>query len=272
MPTSRALSALLILAQVLVACTAPVSSPETAEVVTPTIVPSDTPIPSPEPTATPSPAAFLEQADAALRNGDWDTALGLYQQAQLVAGDPEAQAAAQLGIGRTLLSWGRPAESAQALDQFLAAYSGDARAAEASFLRAVAREQLGQPAEALQDYQHYLALRPGVIDGFVHEKIGDLWRGLGAPLDGVAAYRSALAAPRLGGDATLRVKIGRALVDANDADGGAGRVRRAGANDFGAGTPGDAELPLGPGVGVEGRDRFGTGALPGFGGALPGRL
>jgi soluble lytic murein transglycosylase len=218
MPTSRALSALLILAQVLVACTAPVAPPETAGVVPPTMVPSDTPIPSPEPTATPSPIAFLEQADAALRNGDWDTALGLYQQAQRVAGDPETQAAAQIGIGRTLLSWGRPAESAQALDQFLTTVSGDARAAEASFLRAVAREQLGQPAEALQDYQHYLVLRPGVIDGFVHEKIGDLWRGLGAPLDGVAAFRSALAAPRLGSDATLRVKIGRALVDANDAD------------------------------------------------------
>jgi soluble lytic murein transglycosylase len=218
MQTFRALVAFLLVAQALSACTAPSSSPETAVVVTPTIVPSDTPIPTPEPTATPSPAEFLGEADAALRNGDWDTALGLYQQAQLVAGDPAAQAEAQLGVGRTFLSWGRTAEAALALDQFLAAYPGDARTAEASFLRALAREQLGQPSEALQDYQQYLAQRPGVIDGFVHEKIGDLWRGLGAPLDGVAAYRSALAAPRLGGDATLRVKIGRALVDANDAD------------------------------------------------------
>ncbi len=218
-PLSKALGAFLLVAQVLAACTAPGSSQETAAPITPAIAPSDTPIPTPEPTATPSPDAFLSEADAALRNGDWDTALGQYHQARLIAVDPSAQAEAQLGAARTLLSSGRAAESAQALDEFLVTYPDDPRAAEASFMRAVAREQLGQPAEALQDYQQYAARRPGVIDAFVHEKIGDLWRAVGAPLDAVGAYRSALAAPSLSSGATLRVKVGRALVEADDADG-----------------------------------------------------
>jgi soluble lytic murein transglycosylase len=214
----KALGAFLLVAQVLAACATPGSSPEPAASITPAIAPSDTPIPSPEPTGTPSPDAFLAEADAALRNGDWDKALEQYQQARQVAVDTGAKAEAQLGVARTLLSSGRATESAQALDEFLAAYAGDRRAAEASFLRAVAREQLGQPGEALQDYQQYLAQRPGVIDAFVHEKIGDLWRAVGAPLDAVGAYRSALTAPSLGSGATLRVKVGRALVEANDAD------------------------------------------------------
>jgi soluble lytic murein transglycosylase len=219
MPAQRVLVAILVLVQLLAACNAPAPTQESLTTATATLTPTETPVPTPEPTPTPAPSAFLADADVALRDGDWDSALALYQQALQVAAEPGDQAEAQLGIAMTLQSSGRTAESVDAFTSFLAAYLEDERAAQATYQRAVAREQLGQVAEALQDYQNYLALRPGVLDGFVQEKIGDLRCTIGVPLEAVANYRSALAAPRLGGDATLHVKIGRALLEADDPDG-----------------------------------------------------
>jgi soluble lytic murein transglycosylase len=230
MPASRALGAMLILAQLLAACNGPAQTQEPMTAATATLSPTDTPIPTPEPTATPAPSEFLADADMALRDGDWDSALALYQQALQAAGEPGDQAEAQLGLATTLLRSGQTAESVEAFTGLLAAYPGDPRAAQATYLRATAREQLGQVAEALQDYQDYLALRPGVLDGFVQEKIGDLQRTMGAPLDAVENYRRALAAPRLGGDSTLRVKIGRALMEADDADGALAEYEALGAS------------------------------------------
>jgi peptidoglycan lytic transglycosylase len=220
MPTMRAptpLAVLLLLAQVLAACNAPAQSLETVLAPSATAQPTLTPSPTPEPTADAS--AVLAEAEVALRDGDWESAQNRYQQALQISGEPEVQARAQLGIGTALLSAGRTTEAVEALTVFLAAHPEDERAATATYLRATAREQLGQIAEAVQDYQAYLALRPQVLAGHVHEQLGDLQRTLGAPLEAVNDYRSALAAPRLSGDATLHVKIGRALMEAEDPTG-----------------------------------------------------
>ncbi len=209
----------MVLAQLLAACNIPAQTQAPSTPATATLAPTETTVPTPAPTPTPAPSTYLADADLALRDGDWDFALALYQQALQVAGDPSDQAEAQLGIATTLLRSGRTAELVEAFTGLLNVYPSDERAAQATYLRAVAREQLGQVAETLQDYQAYLALRPGVLDGSVQEKIGDLQRTMGAPLDAVASYRNALAASRLGGDATLHVKVGRALVEAGDRDG-----------------------------------------------------
>jgi len=208
----------LLFGQLLAACSLPVPA-STALPPSATPAPSDAPIPAPTPTATPAPAEFLDQADDARRNGDWETAEGLFRQALSAAGDSSDGADAQLGLATTLLQAGRISEAVEAFNQLLASDPQPEQSTEAYFLRAVAHEQLGQAGEALQDYQQYLSLRPGVLDAFVQEKIGDLWRAAGAPLDAVAAYRAAVLAPRLQSDANLRVKIGRALVEADDLDG-----------------------------------------------------
>jgi soluble lytic murein transglycosylase len=213
------LTALLVLAQLLAACNVPAQTQAPAASTTATRAPTETTVPTPEPTPTPAPSTYLADADLALRDGDWDSALALYQQALQVAGEPGDQAVAQLGTATTLLRSGRMAESVEAFTGFLNTYPGNERAAQATYLRAIAREQLGQAAEALQDYQAYLTQRPGMLDGFVQEKIADLQRTVGAPLDAAASYRNALTASRLGGDATLHVKVGLALVEADDPDG-----------------------------------------------------
>jgi len=220
MPRSLAICVCLglLVGQGLSACSLPLPA-STPLPPSATPVPSDTPIPAPTPTATPAPVAFLQQAADARRIGDWESAEELYRQALSAAGDPGDRAEAQLGLATTLLQAGRIPEAVEAFNQLVMSDPQPEQSAEAYFLRAVAHEELGQAGEALQDYVQYVTLRPGLLDAFVQEKIGDLWRAGGAPLDAIAAYRAALAAPRLEGDATLRVKIGRALVEANDLDG-----------------------------------------------------
>ena len=83
----------------------------------------------------------------------------------------------------------------------------------------MAREQLGLPAEARQDLEQFLTLRPGVIDAYVQERIGDLWRASGDALQAASAYRAALASPRLEAGIILSVKLGRTLAEAKDLDG-----------------------------------------------------
>lgn len=208
----------VIVSQLLAACQAPAVAP-TPAANTSTAIPTDTPLPAPTPTPTPSPDIVLGQAADAQRVGDWDASLRLYQDYLSLSTDPSARAEALLGLGGTLLQAGRHPEAAAILTQLLSEHAQAPQAAEAAFLRGVAREQLGQPAEARQDLEQFLALRPGVIDAYVQERIGDLWRATGAAPEAASAYRAALTSPRLDAGITLRVKLGRALAEAGDLDG-----------------------------------------------------
>ena len=208
----------VIASQLLASCQAPAITPP-ADPPTATAVPTDTPIPLPTPTPTPSPDIVLGQAADAQRVGDWDASRLFYQEFLTMAPDPAARAEALLGLGQTLLQAGLNEDAVGSLTQLLTDYPQAPQAAEAAFLRAVAREQLGQPTEARQDLEQFLSLRPGVIDAFVQERIGDLWRASGAAPEAAAAYRAALSAPRLDAGITLRVKLGRTLAEARDLDG-----------------------------------------------------
>ena len=208
----------VIASQLLAACQAPTITPSVLPP-TATAVPTDTPIPLPTPTPTPSPDIVLGQAADAQRVGDWDAARAFYQEYLSLAPDPAARAEALLGLGETLLQAGLNQEAVGILTQLLTDSPQAPQAAEAAFLRAVAREQLGQPTEARQDLEQFLSLRPGVIDAFVQERIGDLWRASGAAPEAAAAYRAALSAPRLDAGITLRVKLGRTLAEVRDLDG-----------------------------------------------------
>ncbi len=72
-------------------------SPSATPIATATPIPT----PTPPPTPTPIPAVHIESGDHALLNGDWDQALVEYNAALQNGDDPEIQAAAQLGVGRT---------------------------------------------------------------------------------------------------------------------------------------------------------------------------
>ncbi|MBM3122172.1 MAG: tetratricopeptide repeat protein, partial [Chloroflexi bacterium] len=217
-PIPRWVAITVIASQLLAACQAPAITPP-VDPPTAAALPTDTPIPLPTLTPTPSPDIVLGQAADAQRVGDWDAARLLYQEFLTLAPDPAARAEALLGLGQTLLQAGLNEDAVGMLTQLLTDHPQAPQAAEAAFLRGVARERLGQPAEARQDLEQFLSLRPGVIDAFVQEKIGDLWRGSGAAPEAAAAYRAALSAPHLDAGIRLRVKLGRTLAEAGDLDG-----------------------------------------------------
>ncbi len=214
----RWLALAVIASQLLAACQAPAITPP-VDPPTATALPTETPVPLPTPTPTPSPDIVLGQATDAQRVGDWDAARLLYQEFLTLAADPAARAEALLGLGQTYLQAGLDEDAVGILTQLLTDHPQAPQAAEAAFLRGLAHEQLGRPAEARLDLEQFLSLRPGVIDAFVQERIGDLWRGSGAAPEAAAAYRAALNAPRLEAGITLRVKLGRTLAEAGDLDG-----------------------------------------------------
>jgi soluble lytic murein transglycosylase len=212
----------LILMGVLAAATLACNSPAALGVgptATPTAsaTPTDTPTPTPSPT--PAPAAWLEQADWSLFIGDWSAAMDAYQTAKASATDTEDQVRAQLGVATVHLRAGRPDDARAAFSDFLNSYPEHPLRAQAYFLRALAYQQLDQTEAAIQDYGRYLEARPGYLDSYVLEKLGDLEWSAGRPQLAVQRFQQAADAPRLGGTLVLQVKIGRALYDLDDYEG-----------------------------------------------------
>ena len=183
---------------------------------TPSLTPTPTLTPSPTPTPTPVPTVTLDQGDRARFVGDWDGAIGAYQLVLAETSDPALRAKAQFGIGLVDVEAERYSDADVALSAYLAQFPDDASRGLAYFLRAEARQALDKPADAVADYRQYLALRSGRIDSYVEEQIGDALRAAGQPLEAIPEYQAAIAAPHLGGDLSLDVKIGRAYMQGKD--------------------------------------------------------
>ncbi len=183
---------------------------------TPTTTPTLTPTATATPTPTPMPEVELEAGSGALFNGDWDAALAEFQLVLGSAAERRLQAIALLNLGDTYLRSRRHAEAVQALSSYLDTYPEAEDRAKAHFLRARAEEALGLWDQAIADYQQYLNLRPGRIDAFVHEAIGDALRRAGRPLEAVPHYQSAMGLPRLGDSRSLQFKIARCYLESGD--------------------------------------------------------
>lgn len=209
------ISALLAAA---VACNSPAAIP-LGPTATPTATATPTFTPTPTPSPTPAPAARLEQADWLLFIGDWASAMDAYQSAMSSATDPEERGRAQLGIATVHLRAGRSDQARDAFSAFLDDYPDHTLRAQAYFLRALAFQELDQTEAAIQDYGRYLEARPGHLDSYVNEQLGDLEWAAGRPQVAVQRYQQAVEAPRLGGTLVLQVKIGRALYDLEDYEG-----------------------------------------------------
>ena len=140
---------------------------------TPTLTPTPIPTPTPTPSPTPVPAVRVAQGDQALTNGDWDAALSEFQAAQQNSTDPDIQSAALLGVGRTRLLAGNPFEAINVFESFLAAFPNSPNLPYAYFYLGQAHSAVEHYSEAAEAYLNYLALRPGVVDGYVLGLRGD---------------------------------------------------------------------------------------------------
>jgi len=206
------------------ACSSPLPLPELLQLATaiPSATPTATPTPSPTPTPTPLPIVAVREGERHLANGDWDRAELSFLQ---VINDPGAtideRANAQIGLAESHLRRGAFTEAAAEIDRLLAANPATPRAAQAYFLRGDARSGLGDWAGAIADYQAYLAARPGLIDSYVYERIGDAQIALEQYDAGLASYEQAITAGRyLQAELRLREKVAqvyRTLVNAEGA-------------------------------------------------------
>jgi soluble lytic murein transglycosylase len=151
--------------------------------VTPTPAVTSTPLPPP-PTATAEPPQAIYQANQARRNGDYDTAVKIYESIisqPILSVDPKLRADALFGYGTAALREGLFGVAAQAMTEFVSTYPGDERAAQALFLRGEAYLGLSSWEKAIADFTDYLKFRPGLIDSYALERIGDAHLALGQP-------------------------------------------------------------------------------------------
>jgi soluble lytic murein transglycosylase len=159
---------------------------------------------------------LLARGEQAFFYGDWEAALGAYQEVFQAGGADDLAGRAYLGIGKTQLYAGQAEPARQSLTGFLEAASEHPQRDQALYLRAQAAAALGLTDQALADLDAYMALRPGLLDSYLQEQAGDLLRQAGDPLAAVARYQAALAAPRAGSTLPVWLKLGHAWLEAGD--------------------------------------------------------
>ena len=195
------------------ACNLPFGAEPTASPApTPTSSAAHTPTPQP----TPAPALHNEAARLALANGDWQLAEREFERVIAESHDPAVIGEALYGLGDALLREERLAEANTILSEFITSYPDHARVPSALILRAQANTLLGDAAAAAVDYELYLSQYPGAIDLYVEEWLGDALRQGFRPLDAVSHYQAALLAPGQSNQTGLRIKIGRAYMEAGE--------------------------------------------------------
>lgn len=198
---------------------------EQPQVIYVTATPESTPTPSPEPSPTPPPTVpptptippetLLHSADRALLDGYYERAVELYRAVLGQGAPPNASAAAAFGLGQAALREGLFAQAVEGFTAFIESYPDDVRRPQAFFLRGDAYLGLSRWGEAIADFRQYLALRPGLIDSYAYERIGDAQLALGQTADALASYGQAVAASRtLVPQLALREKVAQVYLNA----------------------------------------------------------
>ena len=195
------------------ACNLPFGAAPTA---TPAPTPTSSATPTPTPEPTPVPALRNDAARLALTNGDWELAKREFERVISESDDPAVIGEALFGLGDSLLRDERLAEASTVLSEFISSYPDHVRVPSALILRAQANSLLGDPASAVTDYELYLSQNPEVIDLYVEEWLGDVLRQASRPLDAVSHYEAAILAPGQTNHLGLRIKIGRAYMEAGE--------------------------------------------------------
>lgn len=183
--------------------------------------PTATPAPPPPPTVIPF--AAIQEANAALFNGNYVAAVRVYRSIldqPVTSVNPQLRADAAFGLGQAALREGQFAEALPALTEFISTYVSDPRLAWAYFLRGDAYMGLSQWPAAIADFLTYLQKRPGLIDSYAYERIGDASLALGDTPQALANYDQAVKSSRgLVPLLLLREKLAAAYLNAGNLTG-----------------------------------------------------
>ncbi len=191
------------------------STPTPTATLTLTPTPTQTPTATPSPTPTPLPATRIENGEFALFIGDWDTARETFSQTLQNQPAPEIEAAALLGLARVQYTIGEVSNALDTLRQLAEKYPDYGPTY--YFLGRVYSDLQRYP-EAADAYTRYLTLRPGVIDGYAQEWLGDAWFSAGDYTRAAEAYDLAAASPRVGPGEPMLIKLGQAYSFAGNTD------------------------------------------------------
>jgi soluble lytic murein transglycosylase len=188
---------------------------------TPFVLPTSTlaPTATPLPTPTPLPIIRLQDADNLVFKGDFDQALTVFQTAYYDASDDETRAAALYGQGLTHFKNDNWSAASQALGDLTTNFSDSPRAAQSELLLGEIASTLEQPADAAVHYRKYLNRRPGVLDYYVQEKLGDALFAANNYGEAINAYIAAETSPGFTGSPIgVDIKIAKALRASGDND------------------------------------------------------
>ena len=206
--TTRIVILGLVLSLLLSSCDEIATPPQPAATMT-SIPTSETPI-LPTPTFqiedTPPSEATLAEADRVLAFGDYEKALQLYS-ANTSGSSDDIKAAALYGQGLTYFKKNDLFQAKRALIDLQSQFPDSLPAKRANFI--LAQISLGQELEddALDYYQAYALAQPGIIDGEIYARIGDLLADFGDTEVALEAYRTAFLAPQLTSNTTIAIKV-----------------------------------------------------------------
>lgn len=154
----------------------------------------------------PAPEAALTDADLALAFGDYREAYKLYT--GTLPQDTDAfKAAALFGQGLTFFKQEDYFQSTRTLNDLINKYPSSLPAGRAHFILGEVALAEDRKDDALEEFQVYADSRPGVIDHYVYEKIGDLLGEDGQVEAAFEAYKTAYLAAPSSENLTLAQKV-----------------------------------------------------------------
>lgn len=206
--TTRIVILGLILCLFLSSCDEIATPPQPAPTMTtsPTTEVPVLPVPTYQIEDTPPSEATLAEADRVLAFGDYDTALQLYS-ANTSGSSDDIKAAALYGQELTYFKKNDLFQAKRALIDLQSQFPDSLPAKRANFL--LAQISLGQELEddALSYYQAYALAQPGIIDGEVNARVGDLLSDFSETEKALEAYRTAFLAPQLTSNTNIAIKV-----------------------------------------------------------------
>lgn len=184
-----------------------------AEPETPLTVPS-TPIPPPTPT--PLPEFRIHSAEQALFDGDWEQALTEFKAAYSDTQDSQYQAEAMLGIARSYLMGRNYYSAIEQIEELISQFPDSPQSADAHFYLARAFDAQEKYKEAAENYREFLIKKPGAIDAYVKNWLGDALFASGDIEAAIQEYQDSLEASSVLDELQLRLKLANAYQQSGD--------------------------------------------------------
>ncbi len=172
---------------------------------------------NPTPLPDVSPEVMLSVGNRYLLNGYYENAVTIYQDVLTMSNLPEdTHASALFNMGRAALRAGLFGTAVESFNTLIGTFPSDFRAHQSFFLRGDAYLGVSNWEAAISDFEQYLTLRPGQIDSWAYERIGDARLALGQFEAALSSYQIATQSNRsIIPQVALREKVAQVYLNSN---------------------------------------------------------